>query len=267
MSDLINRITDFFSGIKVPKITIANISDEFTTTLWGELSSSSSGVYSVSFPKEFVAPPSVIALANMRQGQLSKKAFVPPSISKISEVKAPAFPSVRQLVPASISESKVDYLSSEEVTISEEPKGVPFNEIFNNIRNSLNNIIAAAFTGESSIEKQVNQAFASINKQLTDSMQEIGSSIDGVTSKIGGALVERINQVVAETNNGLQEASMQATEALNKSVDRLYELLNLSEGMKFTPLGLQEVTTTGFKLYVPKDSKVSWIAIGKTKLW
>lgn len=264
MSNFFDQISGFFQGFKLPKISFINIGDGFTRTTYGKLQAGDSGVYSVRFPIVYSEVPVVFAFPNMRTGTVAKETFTPPKLPAIKEVVPPTIPKVVPSTKPSVSQAQAPTLG--EVRITGDTRGIPFNDIFGRIRTTLNNIIDNLYNTETGLIKRINTAFGAMAEQSTEKMQGVADQVNVIIPNTTKALTDRINKVITDTNSGLNTVSAQATDALNSSVAKLYQLLNLDEGIKFTPLGLEEVTTTSFKLFIPKDATVLWVAVGKVKV-
>lgn len=111
------------------------------------------------------------------------------------------------------------------------------------------------------INDQINSGLSnvvnSINQNLSIIQTKVQESLDSLTTNINSTLVDFHKKIQSSLNETALRTSKTAEDAVNKTLDKLYELLSIDKGMGFTPAITRNISSAGFEFWCPKEGLIA----------
>jgi len=259
-------------NIKVPKIEQGK--EHYITKGW----------QSVKFTEKFSSSPVIIALIESREGWYIEEYFrkLRVELPTIEIPKAPAIPPFSLDIPSlphpelekkladAFEEVAEKYLGDWNVTVA----GISFG--FNFLRDRIKKVfrVVGAETAriiekdvwDDTIKKQVDKIESQVENSVNSKIEEIRTVLNTGLKDARDKIATTVSNFRSSIQTGINTVVDYSDDALNKSIDKLYDMMGLPKGTIVTLAAVQKVSATGFEVWSPGASTIHWGALGSAPL-
>ena len=254
----------------------------------GTIYISLAGWKQVNFAEAFKQVPTVGALILAKPAWYVEELFPPPNIdfsdlkklindliSKIGEIPELSIdiptiprPELEVAFADAFSEFGEDFWDKVETYIFKDLIAVPdkaiaeVDPVFRYLGASLARIIEKKLWDDK-IQPQLDKIENELEPAINNVLKKFRDKVNDVISKIKNALTKGCDKAVADIEKATNLLTTYTSDALNKSIDKLWNMTGMEEGIIPSFAAVDNVTQTGFKVLAPSICTIHWWAFGE----